>query len=163
MPTLHVLFSRPLESALFPAIYSARAAVAETREELISWIADEALGGDRDAAEWVLLISIARVYVIHFSHLFILICPIYLADNLVVPQFYLHLLPSHTFPRLPSPPQSLLCHSRRLCTSSRSSFRSPWRSLCLSTSLTAHLSPPNPRMRISMPAICSCQRGAQFL
>ncbi|KAI9443235.1 mini-chromosome maintenance replisome factor-domain-containing protein [Lactarius indigo] len=31
------------------------------REELLSWIADEALGGDRDAAEWVLLTCVARV------------------------------------------------------------------------------------------------------
>jgi hypothetical protein len=40
--------------------------IAKIREELISWIADESLGGDRDAAEWILLISIARVYVFHF-------------------------------------------------------------------------------------------------
>ena len=38
------------------------------RDELIAWIASEALGGDLDAAEWVLLTSIARVYVIHHVH-----------------------------------------------------------------------------------------------
>ena len=32
---------------------------------MIDWIADEALGGDRDAAEWVLLACVARVYVPH--------------------------------------------------------------------------------------------------
>lgn len=32
-------------------------------DELISWVADESLGGDKDAAEWALLTSIARVYV----------------------------------------------------------------------------------------------------
>ena len=71
MPTLHVLFSRPLEPSPVPAIYPAteRAVFSETREELISWIADEALGGDRDVAEWMLLISIARVCVIYFVHL----------------------------------------------------------------------------------------------
>ncbi len=35
------------------------------REELLDWIADEALGGDRDAAEWVLLACVARVYALH--------------------------------------------------------------------------------------------------
>ena len=30
---------------------------------MLDWIADEALGGDRDAAEWVLLACVARVYV----------------------------------------------------------------------------------------------------
>lgn len=73
VPTLHVLFSRPVEPALIPnpAIHHTvgKAAITETREELISWIADEALGGDRDAAEWILLITIARVYVIHASNL----------------------------------------------------------------------------------------------
>ncbi|KAG8918547.1 hypothetical protein FRC00_012362, partial [Tulasnella sp. 408] len=30
-------------------------------EELVSWIAEEALGGDREAAEWVLLVATSRV------------------------------------------------------------------------------------------------------
>lgn len=34
------------------------------RDELLEWIASEALGGDRDTAEWVLLASLARVYVL---------------------------------------------------------------------------------------------------
>ncbi|KAI0637270.1 mini-chromosome maintenance replisome factor-domain-containing protein [Trametes polyzona] len=82
-PTLHVLFSQPhvptvLERS-FPRIERlphreghiasadsrgpSRAAQdnAQVRDELISWIADEALCGDRVAAEWVLLVCIARV------------------------------------------------------------------------------------------------------
>lgn len=70
MPTLHVLFSCPLEPTLVPVIYPAavdEVGIAETREDLISWIADEGLGGDRDAAEWILLTSIARVYAISLT------------------------------------------------------------------------------------------------
>jgi hypothetical protein len=33
------------------------------RDELLGWLADAALGGDRAAAEWLLLTSIARVCV----------------------------------------------------------------------------------------------------
>jgi hypothetical protein len=61
VPTLHVLFIRmhPLDvlSALKDPIQP------HIRDELLDWIADEALGGDRDAAEWVLLACVARVYV----------------------------------------------------------------------------------------------------
>lgn len=35
--------------------------MARVREELLAWIANEALGGDREVAEWVLLACIARV------------------------------------------------------------------------------------------------------
>lgn len=38
--------------------------ITRDRDELISWIADESLGGDRLAAEWVLVTVIARVYVL---------------------------------------------------------------------------------------------------
>jgi hypothetical protein len=59
-PTLHVLFVREhrldvLEAPKVPI-------QQHVREELLDWIADEALGGDRDAAEWVLLACVARVY-----------------------------------------------------------------------------------------------------
>ena len=60
MPTLHVLFVREHCLDIFetsPDPYQ-----HNTREELLSWIAEEALGGDRDAAEWVLLTCVARVY-----------------------------------------------------------------------------------------------------
>ena len=60
VPTLHVLFVREhrlnvLEASPDPFQH-------HIREGLISWIAEEALGGDRDAAEWVLLTCVARVY-----------------------------------------------------------------------------------------------------
>ncbi|KAH9951487.1 mini-chromosome maintenance replisome factor-domain-containing protein [Amylocystis lapponica] len=74
VPTLHVLFSRthshgllcrryprpeaPLSTDGTSATYQTP---ARTRENLIAWIADEALGGDREAADWVLLTCIARV------------------------------------------------------------------------------------------------------
>lgn len=61
VPTLHVLFTRahppPLLARPFPA------PPPSVRDALIAWIAEEALGGDTDAAEWVLLASIAQVYV----------------------------------------------------------------------------------------------------
>ncbi|KAI0371789.1 hypothetical protein BV20DRAFT_965065 [Pilatotrama ljubarskyi] len=81
-PTLHVLFTQPHTSTLLPRpfprverpvqeahIVSADKQTpqriagdnAQVREELISWIADEGLGGDRVAAEWVVLSCISRV------------------------------------------------------------------------------------------------------
>ncbi|KAI0051140.1 hypothetical protein FA95DRAFT_1535295 [Auriscalpium vulgare] len=60
VPTLHVLFTRPHK--LEPITLGLGDSADESlREELIGWIADEALGGDRDAAEWFLLASLARV------------------------------------------------------------------------------------------------------
>jgi len=35
--------------------------IAVTYENLIDWVSEEALGGDRDAAELILLCSVARV------------------------------------------------------------------------------------------------------
>ncbi|KAH7906482.1 putative alanine racemase-domain-containing protein [Hygrophoropsis aurantiaca] len=60
VPTLHVLFHRmdSLES-VEPLIHGHNAGI---RESLMEWIASEALGGDRDAAEWVLLSAIAKVH-----------------------------------------------------------------------------------------------------
>ncbi|VDB87185.1 unnamed protein product [Peniophora sp. CBMAI 1063] len=59
VPTLHVLFMRP---HIHETPYqTAPSFDAMLRDELIAWIAEEALGGDREAAEWVLLTSIARV------------------------------------------------------------------------------------------------------
>ena len=60
MPTLHVLFVRKHRLDIFEA--SPDPFQHHIREELLSWIAEEALGGDRDAAEWVLLTCVARVY-----------------------------------------------------------------------------------------------------
>ncbi|GJE86827.1 mini-chromosome maintenance complex-binding protein [Phanerochaete sordida] len=60
VPTLHVLFTRPHQQSLVERPYPS-AGSSSVREELVNWIASEALGGDVDAAEWVLLASIARV------------------------------------------------------------------------------------------------------
>ena len=80
VPTLHVVFHRsPNESKLkfkFPMDLSLLSPpndivsgiqsislnpISSLRSELIDWIATEGLGGDVNAAEWVLLACIARV------------------------------------------------------------------------------------------------------
>lgn len=82
VPTLHVLFTRSVPRTIasgykFPMevvptttaenidvvqnIESARLEITRLREELVSWMAEEALGGDREAAEWVLLVATSRV------------------------------------------------------------------------------------------------------
>ncbi|KAF5386600.1 hypothetical protein D9615_001723 [Tricholomella constricta] len=60
VPTLHVLFSRPVPTTIVPRVYPDFPAKT-IRDELIAWIAASSLAGDHDAAEWVLLSSIARV------------------------------------------------------------------------------------------------------
>ncbi|KAJ7632288.1 putative alanine racemase-domain-containing protein [Roridomyces roridus] len=62
--TLHVLFTRELPITIIPRVFPYVPAVSSVRvlrEELISWMADEGLGGDKDAAEWVLLNIIGTV------------------------------------------------------------------------------------------------------
>ncbi|GLB35181.1 putative mini-chromosome maintenance replisome factor [Lyophyllum shimeji] len=62
VPTLHVVFSQPVRTTIVPREYPlASPTTSELRDELIAWIADTSLAGDRDAAEWVLLCGIARV------------------------------------------------------------------------------------------------------
>ncbi|KAI0340694.1 hypothetical protein BDW22DRAFT_1486089 [Trametopsis cervina] len=66
VPTIHVLFTRKHETTVIARPYPAAArsegeALAQTREKLIQWIANQSLGGDREAAEWVLLACISRV------------------------------------------------------------------------------------------------------
>ena len=83
VPTLHVLYVQQHPSNLltrpYPAFVPTTSSVGdalagkgkeravsehkpeEVRTQLIEWIAEEALGGDLDAAEWVLLACIARV------------------------------------------------------------------------------------------------------
>jgi hypothetical protein len=60
VPTLHVLFVREDRLNILEAPKDS--IQQPVREELLDWIANEALGGDRDAAEWVLLTCVARVY-----------------------------------------------------------------------------------------------------
>lgn len=59
VPTLHVLFVRDDSLDILGAPKDPIG--QDIRQELLDWIADEALGGDRDAAEWVLLACVARV------------------------------------------------------------------------------------------------------
>ncbi|KAF8626177.1 hypothetical protein AX15_005063 [Amanita polypyramis BW_CC] len=63
VPTLHVLFSTPLPITIIPQSHPTIVApdAKELRDELITWLADEALAGDKAAAEWILLCTIARV------------------------------------------------------------------------------------------------------
>ncbi|KAG6910910.1 hypothetical protein DXG01_006593 [Tephrocybe rancida] len=61
VPTLHVLFSQTVPSTIIPRVYPSTSYSKDLRNELIAWIADTALAGDRDAAEWVLLSTISRV------------------------------------------------------------------------------------------------------
>ncbi|KAI9512433.1 mini-chromosome maintenance replisome factor-domain-containing protein [Russula earlei] len=59
VPTLHVLFTRDHRLGIPKAPEDLTQ--QHIGEELLDWIADEALGGDRDAAEWVLLACTSRV------------------------------------------------------------------------------------------------------
>jgi hypothetical protein len=63
VPTLHILFARPLPAGLVSRPFGVAPAPesARTRAELIEWLAEEALGGDADAAEWLLLAYLGRV------------------------------------------------------------------------------------------------------
>ena len=61
VPTLHVLYIRE-QSEVPPSLTSPPEGeqLRLARGELLRWIADEALGGDQEAAEWVLFTIIAR-------------------------------------------------------------------------------------------------------
>ena len=67
VPTLHVLFLQPIPPTIVPRSYPYLPpnppSISELRDELIAWIADQALAGDRVTAEWILLCVIARVSV----------------------------------------------------------------------------------------------------
>ncbi len=54
-PTLHVLFYQPLPKSVVPRNYPMPNFKPSTRNALLRWLADEALQGDSDAAEWILL------------------------------------------------------------------------------------------------------------
>ena len=60
-PTLHVLFHKTLPKHIVPGDFPLPGFSPSTRDSLISWLADEALQGDRDAAEWILLGCISSV------------------------------------------------------------------------------------------------------
>jgi hypothetical protein len=64
VPTLHVLFTKPLATAVVPRTFPEQfivSTIKQLRSELLQWIADEALGGDIIAAEWVLLTALSKV------------------------------------------------------------------------------------------------------
>lgn len=60
VPTLHVLFNRVVPTAITTHAYPL-ANAEDIRNELLDWIAEESLGGDRQAAEWLLLGLIGKV------------------------------------------------------------------------------------------------------
>ncbi|KXN90462.1 Mini-chromosome maintenance complex-binding protein [Leucoagaricus sp. SymC.cos] len=62
IPTLHVLHIRETASTIIPRSFPASfpSGAYQVRKELINWIANEALGGDTDAAEWILLSAVSK-------------------------------------------------------------------------------------------------------
>lgn len=62
VPALHVLFKTPAEQISTPDLPGSPEAKQALRAELVEYLA-AGLGGDRDAAEWVLLALLARMYV----------------------------------------------------------------------------------------------------
>lgn len=62
VPALHVILTRPASKPTLPAAPTDKAAKEALRKELVAYLADS-LGGDTDAAEWVLLALVARMCV----------------------------------------------------------------------------------------------------
>lgn len=60
--TLHVLFHRPLPD-LYPDLLEKSDDDLKPREALLDWLSSSSLGGDKDAAEWVLLSLLSFTYV----------------------------------------------------------------------------------------------------
>jgi hypothetical protein len=60
VPVLHVLCYQ-VDSAASPTLTNVDTNV---RADLIDWISNEALGGDKDAAEWLLLQLASKVFVV---------------------------------------------------------------------------------------------------
>ncbi|KAF9452815.1 hypothetical protein P691DRAFT_803108 [Macrolepiota fuliginosa MF-IS2] len=63
VPTLHVLFTRKTPPTITPRNFPIEPSLPNlraTRDKLVTWIAKEALDGDKDAAKWVLLSAIAK-------------------------------------------------------------------------------------------------------
>ncbi|GAA6056399.1 hypothetical protein JCM3770_000683 [Rhodotorula araucariae] len=64
VPALHVILTRPSSKPTLSAVPSDPASREEVRRELVAYLAEQ-LGGDSDAAEWVLLALIARIHTRH--------------------------------------------------------------------------------------------------
>ncbi|KAG8863079.1 hypothetical protein FRB96_009259 [Tulasnella sp. 330] len=83
VPTINVIFTRQHPKTIAPFVYPLRLStpsdevyqasghqsnsdsVSNDRAELVAWVAEEALGGDQLAAEWALIVAVARVYSRH--------------------------------------------------------------------------------------------------
>ena len=66
VPTFHVVFLLSLPTTIIPRKYPSASlipTIKTLREELIQWVADEALAGDTIAAEWIILSIFSRVWV----------------------------------------------------------------------------------------------------
>ena len=61
LPTLHVLFHSPLAKTIVRRVYPSESYHHAVLDDLLTWVADEALGGDKHAAEWALLSCISSV------------------------------------------------------------------------------------------------------
>ena len=59
MPALHVTFLQVLTPDIPSEPHGS--AIAAAYEHLVDWVSQEALAGDRDAAELIILCSVARV------------------------------------------------------------------------------------------------------
>lgn len=68
VPVLHVLCYRVDPAGPTPGDVDLSA-----RKDLIDWISREALGGDDDAAEWLLLQLTSKVFVYIYMHLVLLL------------------------------------------------------------------------------------------
>ncbi|CDR48017.1 hypothetical protein NBRC10512_002616 [Rhodotorula toruloides] len=64
VPALHVILTRPASTPALPAAPTEKEAREALRKELVAYLADS-LGGDSDAAEWVLLALVARIHTRH--------------------------------------------------------------------------------------------------
>ncbi|BGP38039.1 hypothetical protein JCM10450v2_001972 [Rhodotorula kratochvilovae] len=64
VPALHVILTRPASKPRHPLPPSDTASRGELRRELVAYLAEQ-LGGDSDAAEWVLMALVARIHTRH--------------------------------------------------------------------------------------------------
>ena len=99
VPTLHVVSSKSIPMTILSRAFpdpSLLPSIKTLREGLITWIANEALAGDRIAAEWVLLCIIARVYVLtHIYTPILFIIHVVCRQSRVPPMCHLSLTISH--------------------------------------------------------------------
>ncbi|BGP30158.1 hypothetical protein JCM10296v2_001910 [Rhodotorula toruloides] len=64
VPALHIILTRPASKPTLPDAPTEKEARETLRKELVAYLADS-LGGDSDAAEWVLLALVARIHTRH--------------------------------------------------------------------------------------------------